>query len=194
MPMAENVIPISDRIRLAHLIRSTNQHLVLSKLIKQHGWKRGAEIGILRGKTLFALLGSIPDLTMFAIDQWKHISLRQDENAETYTDYDMRSLEILVSNKARTFGNRCFILKGDSVEMAGRAPSDLDFVFIDGDHTEAGLERDLRAWVPKVRASGYVLGHDCHWSTVANVINRLCPGWTDYGEAVWGVPRKAVKI
>lgn len=194
MPMVENAISLSDRVRLAHLIRSTNQHFVLIKLIRKHGWKRGAEIGVLRGKTLFALLEAIPDLTMFGVDQWQHISLRQDENAETYSDYDMKSLETLVIKKSRLFGGRCMILKGDSATIAGHMSADLDFVFIDADHTEKGLERDLLAWAPLVKAGGYVLGHDCHWSTVAKVINKRCPGWIDNGEAVWSIPREAVKL
>jgi hypothetical protein len=53
---------------------------------------------------------------------------------------------------------------------------------------EHEVERDIRAWAPKVRSGGLVLGHDCHWITVKRVIDRLCPGWRDEGEAVWSIP------
>jgi hypothetical protein len=73
-------------------------------------------------------------------------------------------------------------------------PFSLDFVFIDGDHTEAGVERDIRAWVPIIRPGGWLLGHDHHWATVRRVIDRLCPGWTDEGEAVWSIPVGEVRL
>lgn len=36
----------------------------------------------------------------------------------------------------------------------------LDMVFIDGDHSYAGVMQDLVTWVPKVKAGGLVLCHD----------------------------------
>lgn len=185
---------LSDRVRLKHLIRSTKQHLVLDRLVKTHGWTRGAEIGVLRGKTLFYLLDNNPALIMYGVDQWQHLPLRPDENAETYVDFDMGLLaREVVLEAARYRGDRCRILCGDSVLMSDHVDAgSLDFVFIDGDHTAAGIARDIGAWAPKVRAGGTVLGHDCHWSTVRGVIDALCPGWIDYGEAVWGRSRGGV--
>lgn len=193
--MGENLIPLSDRERLAHLVKSTQQHIVLIGMAKRYNWSNGAEIGVLRGKTLFALLEAVPTLSMIGVDQWKQLSLRPDENAETYVDFDMELLADQVASRAREFQGRCRILRGDSVEMSGEVPDgSFDFVFIDGDHTETGLRRDLLAWAPKVCDTGMVLGHDCHWSTVRRVIDVYCPGWADYGEAVWGLPKSQVQI
>lgn len=186
---------ISDRKRLAHLVKSTQQHRVLIDLASKHGWRNGAEIGVLRGKTLFALLSAIPVLTMIGVDQWKRLDLRSNENAETYVDFDMEELHSQVVVKAKAWGNRCKILRGDSVEMSQHVlDASLDFVFVDGDHTEEGVERDIRAWTPKVVAGGMVIGHDHHWSTVNRVLARICPKWRDYGEAVWGVPVEDVSL
>jgi hypothetical protein len=178
---------MSDRRRLAHLVRSTRQHEVLIRLVRAHGWLNGAEIGVLRGKTLFALLDACPMLHMHAVDQWRQLPLRDAENAETYADFDMGVLRDEVIRRAKAYDHRCMILQGDSAEMAEWvSPVSLDFVFIDGDHTEAGVERDIRAWAPKVKTGGMLLGHDHHWVTVRRVIDRMCPGWIDHGEAVWG--------
>ena len=35
-----------------------------------------------------------------------------------------------------------------------------DWVYIDGDHSYTGVARDLAAWRPKVKWSGFILGHD----------------------------------
>jgi predicted O-methyltransferase YrrM len=52
--------------------------------------------------------------------------------------------------------------KCGSVEMAAEVPdSSLDFVYIDaGAHTYPEVIRDLQAWWPKVRAGGFIGGHD----------------------------------
>jgi hypothetical protein len=188
-------VELSDRKRLAHLVKSTSQDTVLIDLARQHGWQRGAEIGVLKGKTLFAMLDAVPGLAMYGVDQWRQVPLRSDENAETYADFDMGALRARVTLKAAGYRGRCIILHGDSVAMARAVPARaLDFVFIDGDHTEGGLERDIRAWVPKVRPGGMLLGHDVHWNSVRRVIDRLCPGWKDYGEAVWGNPAEGAQL
>lgn len=188
--MGPGSLPLSDRARLAHLVRSTSQHVPLTRLAREHGWTQGAEIGVLKGKTLFALLDACPGLHMIGIDAWVQRPLRADENAETYVDFDMAACERMVRERAARFGGRCTILKGDTVAMADQvADASLDFVFIDADHTEAGVRRDIAAWVPKVRAGGMALGHDLHWTTVRRAIDDLCPGWQDYGEAVWGAAK-----
>jgi hypothetical protein len=187
--MGQEVMEMSDRKRLAHLVKPTNQRAVIIDLVKRNGWTRGAEIGILKGKTLFSVLDDCPYLSMIAVDQWKQLPLRPDENAETYADFDMPAIEQQVRAKAQRYGKRCRILKGDSATAAAEVEDgSLDFVFIDADHTEAGVRRDIAAWRPKVRAGGMVLGHDLAWSSVRRSIDDLCPGWKAYGEEVWGIP------
>lgn len=182
---------MSDRERLAPLIKSTNQRAVIIDLVKQHGWTKGAEIGVLRGKTLFSVLDACPDLSMIGVDQWLKLPLREDDCAETYQQFDMAGLERDVTRRAKGYGSRCTILKGDTVAMAKRVErGSLDFIFLDADHTEAGLRRDVKAWASKVRRGGMILGHDVHWPTVRTVIDEKYPGWTDYGEAVWGIVKE----
>lgn len=182
---------VTDRERLAHLVKHTDQRRVIIDLVKRNGWKRGAEIGVLRGKTLFSTLNACPDLHMVGVDQWKHVPLRPDENAETYVGFDMALLEREVKAKAKSYGLRCVILHGDTVSMAEHvADGSLDFVFIDADHTEAGVRRDIEAWTPKVRSGGMVLGHDISWGTVNKVVREVFPDFQSFGEEVWGAVKR----
>ncbi len=47
-----------------------------------------------------------------------------------------------------------------SHEVASRWHGDVDVVFIDGDHTEAGVELDWKAWHPFVTVGGHAVFHD----------------------------------
>jgi hypothetical protein len=189
--MGQESVVLSDRKRLAHLVKPTDQRRVIIDLVREHGWKRGAEVGVLKGKTLFSVLDACPDLSMIGVDQWKVLPLRPDENAETYADFDMRAIETDVHRKMSRYGGRCQIFKGDSVSQARRLQDGwLDFVFIDADHTEEGVRRDIEAWAPKVRAGGMILGHDLWWSTVGKVVREMFPDHVAYGEEVWGVVKQ----
>jgi hypothetical protein len=67
------------------------------------------------------------------------------------------------ARKSTAFASeRVEILRMDSVEAANRvADRSLDFVFIDGDHSHEGCKRDIEAWAAKVKAGGWIGGHDC---------------------------------
>ena len=186
--MGATSVELNDRIRLAHLVKSTDQRRVIIDLVRKNDWRHGVEIGVLKGKTLFSVLDACPKLSMIGVDQWKVLPLREDENAETYSVFDMQKIEADVHRKMIEYGGRCQIFKGDSVSQASRIRDEsVDFVFIDGDHTENGVRRDIEAWAPKVRSGGMILGHDCSWSTVQRVLNDVFPDYQDFGEEVWGV-------
>lgn len=51
-----------------------------------------------------------------------------------------------------------------------------DLVFIDADHTEEWVARDLAAWAPKVKRGGVVCGHDYgsrNWPGVKIAVDRF---------------------
>jgi len=47
-----------------------------------------------------------------------------------------------------------------SEKAAMEVPNDLDFVYIDGDHSKEGVKKDLLLWYPKVKPGGTFGGHD----------------------------------
>ena len=46
----------------------------------------------------------------------------------------------------------------------------VDFVFVDADHSTEGVLRDLTAWAPKVRPGGLIVGHDINWRSVLRAV------------------------
>lgn len=119
----------------------------------------GAEIGVFAGELSCRLLQK-PDLTLYMVDSWKqgdggddfHANLTQQQQ-----DYYLGA-----ARAATAFaGERARILVKDSVEAAKDvADESLDFVFIDANHTYEACRADVLAWLPKVKPSGFICGHD----------------------------------
>lgn len=73
--------------------------------------------------------------------------------------------------------------EGDSSPIIAAFPDGyFDFVYIDGDHTYAGVKRDLEAAKSKVKAQGYLIFNDyTYWSPaecmqygIIQAVNELC--------------------
>jgi len=52
------------------------------------------------------------------------------------------------------------LINAYSHEAADRVPNDLDFVFIDGDHSLEGITNDWNLYASKMVSGGYILLHD----------------------------------
>ena len=58
------------------------------------------------------------------------------------------------------FKDKIEIVKGFSQDVVDLIPNELDFVYIDGDHSANGIPNDLELYYPKVRIGGLFAGHD----------------------------------
>jgi predicted O-methyltransferase YrrM len=61
------------------------------------------------------------------------------------------------------------LIKASSHEAAKRFGYEIDFLFVDGDHSLEGVERDWSDWFPKVKVGGYIAMHDCRICTCSSV-------------------------
>jgi len=50
---------------------------------------------------------------------------------------------------------------------------EVDFCFIDADHTPEGVARDIEAWWPKIRVGGILGGHDYTWPGLKRVVDAF---------------------
>ena len=65
----------------------------------------------------------------------------------------------------------------------------LDYIFIDALHTTEATIANIRAWAPKVKASGYIMGHDWWWDSVRAALDETLTGWQEHSESVWSLPK-----
>jgi predicted O-methyltransferase YrrM len=114
------------------------------------GRRSVVEIGVMHGATT-ALLRSVmaSDGVVTGID--RHLPGRL-----------FVSFERLVAKREvdRHRRGRAILLREWSHEAARRWRTPIDFLFIDGDHSWTGVERDWRDWTPHVMPGGLVALHD----------------------------------
>lgn len=178
-----------------NLPRRSHHWRLLERWVKEFGWTAGAEIGLQRGWTICHLLESCPRLTMIGVDFWEEPVPTGEPGEQSYDHLDLDYWAGVVKQRVAAFGGRGTVYHMRSVEAARLVPDQsLDFVFIDGDHTERGCEADIRAWAPKVRSTGWVTGHDWDRPEVRAVLDRVLPGWKEHEQLCWAIPREDVSL
>lgn len=170
---------------------------VISSEIERRGWTKGVELGVLDGKCFFYLLARFPELHMTGVDIWMP-QPDQDafwsEGGRSYGSHDLDAYYRHIAEKidARGLGERTHLIRDYTVNAADQiADRSVDFVFIDADHTYGGVVEDIKAWAPKVREGGALMGHDAsheNFPGVTQAINELLPGWELRDDHTWIIP------
>jgi len=140
----------------------------LRDLVRRFNGKqiRGAEVGVSGGNLSAYLLAEVPNLYLHMVDAWRAPTPGSEYATcgslyATLNDEDQARRAAKATMQTRFAADRRDVLWMDSVKGAERfADGELDFVFIDGDHTYGGVKEDLAAWYPKVRPGGFFGGHD----------------------------------
>lgn len=149
----------------------------LLRLVRQHGWTRGVELGLWRGATTGYLLERHPDLMLIGVDRWER-TFGPPKNKITgecdYSDKDMAGAEAECRALADRFPGRLTLHKCSTLDAAARVPdASQDFVFIDASHKTADVVRDFCAWWPKIKTTGALLGHDADWPAIKTALGSL---------------------
>ncbi len=131
---------------------------VLTELVQQRRWTHGAELGVDKGILTAMLLRNCPTLQhLVAVDtfpdEWRSRKVFQleQQNRHRLTVYQVTTRE------ASTF-----VYNGS-----------LDFVFIDADHSYQGAREDINLWRSKVKAGGWLGGHDYNPKKFPGVVSAV---------------------
>ena len=114
------------------------------------------EVGVDRGGFARDFLSKWDGDCLYCVDPWQtdlpgyvdHISWNREP------DY-----HIAVAALAQ-FCDRVRILRHTSEQAARMIWHEVDFVYLDADHSYEAVKLDIQTWWPKVRAGGILAGHD----------------------------------
>ena len=155
-------------------------------LIDKLNLKIGVEVGVDKGEFSAHLLGKSKLEKLYCVDTW------QDDFGSNYKpgfyDPNGNNRYIEAATNLKEFAERIILAKGTSVEMANQFSNalpgkEVDFCYIDGDHTYEGVYVDIRAWLPKLKIGGILAGHDYKYKEDAknSGIKAIDGDQLDYG-------------
>lgn len=129
---------------------------ILPSLINQYNLKRGAEVGIFMGSHCKRILETTQVTKLYGIDSYVPYC---PEDTLSVNYYDLFYNK--VKDKMSVFGERFTLIRNFSHVACNQfKDGELDFVFIDGDHSYEAVKTDLECWYNKVRDGGIVAGDD----------------------------------
>jgi predicted O-methyltransferase YrrM len=138
--------------------------------------RRIAEVGVAYGYHASAILSGLPDAEYVGVDPYlagyDASDIFASDVQRLFGDGAQRSMDRLAAavadELAIAFPGRSRLIRVASVEAASSFPDEwFDAVFVDGDHRYEAVLQDLRAWWPKVRGGGAILGDDIQRDSVA---------------------------
>jgi hypothetical protein len=139
-----------------------NHHEQVITLFREHFKDTpitGIEIGTAQGMLTKSLLLFIPNITkLYTIDPYRHEDGSQFESAFSQESHNQRKGEADIA--LAIYDDRLVRLIMGSDEASTQTPNEVDFVYIDGDHTLSQVKKDLVNYYPKVKRSGIFGGHD----------------------------------
>lgn len=124
------------------------------------------EVGCWLGKSLGAMASYCAgkDVSLYAVDTFKGSPGTVDEHLHSpLVEKEGGTVRHLFEANMQTCGlnGNLHILETESTDAATAfKDGELDAVFIDASHDRASVERDIDAWLPRVRSGGVLSGHD----------------------------------
>lgn len=155
---------------------------------------KGVEVGTFKGDTADTVLRYCPNLELTAVDMWD--SSHYSEDKDKITSYNQVQWdEVKAAYKAvEDRHSNLHTLKMHSLEAASRfKDEELDFVFIDAEHTYSAVKKDIAAWLPKVKSGGWIGGRDYgkQFKGVTKAVDEFFKGRIRKGkDATWFVTKK----
>jgi len=131
----------------------------------------GVEIGVRAGDNAYNLLSRLSISKLFLIDPYSPY-----RDTKTFYDKEMQlKYYNMAKKKLRCFDNKVFIIKR-STQAVDYIPDNLDFVYVDGDHSYDMVRVDLENYWSKIKKGGVLGGDDYdgeHYYGVVHAVNEF---------------------
>jgi len=131
------------------------------------------EVGTWKGKSAcymaVEIINSNKNIRFDCVDNWEY--------RESQTDIPLSSFdnlyEIFLKNiePVKNIINPVRELSWDAARFYD--DKSLDFIFIDAAHDYESVKKDLEAWLPKIKDSGIIAGHDIHHHPIKQAVNEI---------------------
>jgi hypothetical protein len=123
-----------------------------------------AEVGVAYGDFSQIILAAAEPRRLHLIDPWLHqtrADYAHDPANFDQATFDRNFRDVCARFAGPVAAGTVAIERGLSLELAPRFPDGyFDWIYIDAMHTREAVLADLKAFAPKVKPDGFILGHD----------------------------------
>lgn len=149
--------------------------------------ERVAEVGAYMGRSTLALALAAKGKVL-TVDTWAGSA--EDAEGEKTKEVSPEYLYFkFMSNLWEHIeGGKVIPLRCDSVEgahIARKVGYNFDVIYIDAGHGYEWVTRDVEAWLPLLKPSGVMVGHDLPHPGMKDALNELLPGWRPSVGMLW---------
>jgi len=171
-----------------------------SKVINSFSFKIGVEIGVAFGGHSEYILQNTSVDNLYGVDPYLHIENYKDPMNLPQDQFD--ELYNFTVNRLSNYNNRYKHIRKKSCDAVIEFNNnELDFVYIDADHSYNGVFNDLCLWFCKVREGGIIGGHDYEHPNFPGVKQAIDEFFRRFdwkvnyeGDGVWWVEKKKINI
>lgn len=171
---------------------------LFARVIEAKNLRIGAELGVAFGGHAESLLKVASVEKLYGVDPYLHIAAYEDPMNLPQDEFDQ--VYEFVMERLAPFGGRYAHQRKKSCEAVDDLP-ELDFIYVDADHSYEGVWRDLCGWYGKVRVGGIIGGHDYGHANFPGVKQAVDQFFRRFGlsihqenEGVWWIEKAPVKI
>jgi len=146
------------------------ERLGVAELKKKRGLV-GVEVGVHEGDHALSLLENLDMKKLYLIDPWEYYG-EYEKDTKGYMDVVITGLpdaEKTCRRRMKKYENKAVIIKDFSSRCLEQIPNNLDFAYIDANHSYKYIKEDMKNFWGKVKVGGIMGGHDYY-----NGFHRIC--------------------
>lgn len=129
----------------------------------------GVEVGVYEGDNALSLLKRSSIKKLYLVDPYEsYTSLFYPKG---FSGERLEVIEATAKAKLFPFDNKVIWIKETSDKALSKIPKNLDFVYIDGNHSYKYVKKDIENYYSKLKEGGVLSGHD-FTMTPSNVPNE----------------------
>jgi predicted O-methyltransferase YrrM len=145
------ILNLLHKWRLVGATSQTNEAELAALAHHASGLRIAVEIGTYQGVSAAKIAAALsPEGVLFCVDPWPEANGRANPGFEICKRHFFRT----------SAHNRIRVIRGFSGDVADQLPTQIEFAFIDGDHSWSGIETDWNLVASRLVTGGIVCLHD----------------------------------
>lgn len=124
------------------------------------------EVGCSDGANAKTMLDSLDVRKMYLIDAF----ISYDSHTSKYGNLEKNYAK---AKKLSKKYDNVILIKGTSADVVNKIPQDVDYVYIDANHSYEYVKQDIELYYPKVKKGGMLAGHDFNGQWINDVCKAV---------------------